>query len=225
MFINSKQQEGNMEALVLVAHADDETLGCGGTIRKLVAKGWDVRVVILSNGVLDVRGRVEDNRAHAAAACALLGVGEPVLLGFADQKFDQAPLAEMAGAVFRLGLAPDLILTHASTDLNMDHRLACDVAKIVGRPKSKPVSILGCETPGTSALNGAPFPANYYVDISSELAAKVAAFSLYTNELQDFPHPCSAKGLRLLAEYHGMQCGFPLAEAFTLVRGYEGRLP
>jgi LmbE family N-acetylglucosaminyl deacetylase len=214
-----------MEALVLVAHADDETLGCGGTIRKLVSKGWDVRVVILSNGVLDVRGRIEDNREDAAKACALLGVGVPVFLGFADQKFDQAPLAEMAVAVSRLGYTPDLILTHAATDLNLDHRLACDVAKIVGRPMAKPVSILGCEIPGTSAWNGAPFPANYFVDISSEFATKVAAFSQYANELQDFPHPCSAKGLRLLAEYHGMQCGFPQAEAFTVIRGYEGRLP
>ena len=32
----------NKSALVLVAHADDETLGCGGTIQKLLRGGWKV---------------------------------------------------------------------------------------------------------------------------------------------------------------------------------------
>ena len=44
----------NKKALVLVAHADDETLGAGGMISKLQANGWTVDVVALSSGVLDV---------------------------------------------------------------------------------------------------------------------------------------------------------------------------
>jgi hypothetical protein len=44
-------------------------------------------------------------------------------------------------------------------------------------------------------------------------------------ELQDYPHPWSKKGLKLLAEYHGMQSGFRFAEAFSVIRAYEGRLP
>ena len=38
----------NQKALVLVAHADDETLGAGGMISKLQANGWTVDVVALS---------------------------------------------------------------------------------------------------------------------------------------------------------------------------------
>jgi hypothetical protein len=106
----------------------------------------------------------------------------------------------------------------------MDHRLTCKVAKIVGRPKSKPISILGCEIPNTSFWNAKVFPANYYVDIREEIDLKVAAFSQYANELQEYPHPWSKKGLRLLAEYHGMQSGFGFAEAFSVIRAYEGRL-
>ena len=213
-----------MEALILVAHADDETLGAGGTIPKLVRKGWTVNVVALSDGVLDVRGTVEDNRPAFEAACAILGANSITLLGFKDQKFDQIPIADLANAVAALRLKPDLIITHVDTDLNMDHRLTCEVGKIVGRPKAKPISILGCEIPNTSFWNGHAFPANYYVDISDEIDVKVDAFSRYENELQDYPHPWSKKGLKLLAEYHGMQCGFGFAEAFSVIRGYEGRL-
>jgi LmbE family N-acetylglucosaminyl deacetylase len=213
-----------MEALILVAHADDETLGAGGTIQKLVRRGWQVNIVILSNGLLDTR-KGEDNRSSAAEACQVLGVGEPKLLDFADQRFDEVAIADLANAVYKLGHQPDLIITHTETDLNLDHKITCQVAKIVGRPKKKPVSILACEIPNTSFWNGQAFPANYYVDITEEIDRKVAAFAKYENEIQPFPHPWSEKGLRLLAEYHGMQSGFRYAEAFSVIRAYEGRLP
>lgn len=215
-----------MEALILVAHADDETLGCGGIIQKLIKQKWCVRVVVLSDGVLaDQRENITpDNRAGLKAACETLCVCSYEQLGFKDQRFDAVPMADIANAVARLRLTPDLIVTHIDTDLNKDHRLTCEVAKIVGRPKQKPVSILGCEIPNTSFWNGAPFQANYYVDITEELDTKIEAFCKYENELQEYPHPWSREGLRLLAQYHGMQSGFKYAEAFSVIRGYEGRL-
>lgn len=214
-----------MEALVLIAHADDETLGAGGTIPKLIERGWGVHVVALSDGVLDVRGTVEDNRPGFAAACKMLGVHGAEMLGFKDQRFDLEPVADLANSVSSLGLKPDLILTHVETDLNRDHQITCEVAKIVGRPKAKPISILGCEIPNTSLWNGRPFPANFYVDVTDTIDLKVEAFAQYENEIQDYPHPWSKYGLKLLSEYHGMQSGFRYAEAFSVIRAYEGRLP
>jgi len=35
--------------LVLGAHTDDETLGCGGTVSKFIRKGYEVHVVIFSD--------------------------------------------------------------------------------------------------------------------------------------------------------------------------------
>jgi len=43
-----------VRALILMAHADDEVLGAGGIIQKLVKLNWDVSVVLMTNGVLDV---------------------------------------------------------------------------------------------------------------------------------------------------------------------------
>lgn len=212
-------------ALVLVAHADDETLGCGATIPKLLRAGWSVDVVIVSDGIIRTRDEVQDNRGDAEAACAVLGLPAPTFLGFMDQKFDAVPVADLANAAGRLGLEPDLILTHVETDLNLDHVITAQVAKIIGRPKRKPVAILGCEIPSTTFWSGVPFPANYYVDASTDLDTKIEAFTRYKHELQPYPHPWSREGLRLLAQYHGMQSGFPFAEAFVVIRGYEGRMP
>lgn len=217
---------GDRSALVLVAHADDETLGAGGTIQRLIGSGWSVSVVILSDGIVRARGTDQDNRSDAARACSLLGVGEPRFLGVPDQRFDAEPMTDLANRVGVLGLEPDLIVSHVDTDLNRDHRLTLEVAKIIGRPKRKPVALIGCEVPATTAWNGLVFPADYFVPLTEEqLQRKVAAFACYEHEIQPFPHPWSERGLRLLAEYHGMQAGCGLAEAFHVIRGYPGRLP
>jgi len=212
-------------ALVLVAHADDESLGCGGTIPKLLRDGWNVEVVMLSDGVVATRETTDDNRADAHAACEVLGVGPPTILGFEDQKFDAVPMADLASAVASLGHRPDLILTHAATDLNRDHRLVSEVAKIIGRPRGRPVSILACEVPGTTMWNGQVFPADLYVDITDTLPTKLEAFACYGNEVQEYPGTWSLQGIELLARYHGMQVGVGAAEAFTVVRAMSGLLP
>ena len=80
------------DALVLVAHADDESLGAGGLIQKLVKTNWNVSIVILSDGILTVRGKVQNNNDDARKACKILGVKEPKFLGYKDQKFDTYPI-------------------------------------------------------------------------------------------------------------------------------------
>ena len=210
-------------AMALVAHADDETLGAGGTIAKLQHDGWHLSVVIVSDAHRYTDQR--ENRSDAQRACDILGVHDLHFLGIPDQKFDSVPMAEIVDAALRLKLEPDLIITHADSDLNLDHRWTAEVARVVGRPRSRPISILACEIPNSSFWNGASFAADYFVDIGEQLDTKIEAFSQYGNEMRSFPDAWSPEGLRLLAQFRGMQCGLLFAEAFHLIRGYEGLLP
>ena len=41
-----------MDILVVVAHPDDEVLGCGGTIAKWSKEGHDIHVLIMGNKIL-----------------------------------------------------------------------------------------------------------------------------------------------------------------------------
>ena len=50
-----------MKVLVLAAHPDDETLGCGGTIKHLSDKGYKVEVLTFTDGVSS-RGKKQKNR-------------------------------------------------------------------------------------------------------------------------------------------------------------------
>jgi len=220
--MTSKQKN----ALVLMAHADDETLGAGGTIVHLSRTGWDVQVVLLTDGEVSTRGdQVQDNRSAAYDACEILGAGEPIVLGFADQKFDTYPIADIVNSVLQLDLSPDLIITQSPDDLNGDHRVTFDVAKIVGRPRYKNISILSAEIPKNNFWDGQSFHANYYVDVTEFMDTKLKAFAAYENEAKEYPHAFSLGAIELLAKYHGFHAGYPMAEAFHMVRGYPGLLP
>ena len=206
--------------LVLMAHLDDESLGAGGYIPQLVERKHNIEIVYVSNGVLTTRGIKEDNRRDAESACKILGVSKVHYLGYEDQKFDQYAIADITNAVNKLKIDPDFIISHVSSDLNKDHQIVAEVAKIIGRPKYKPITILGCEVPGTSAWNASPFQANYYVNIEKTIKTKIEAFSQYGNELKEFPHPWSVKGLTVLAELRGMEAGCLYAEAYEVIRTF-----
>ena len=210
--------------LLLLAHADDECLGCGGYVQKLVADGHQVRLVVVSDGVVAMRktGSTDsddvDNRSALAVACGILGIADFMQLGFKDQQFEQYPIAEIANAAHQAANNPDLIITHSEKDLNNDHRIVNMVAKIVGRPRTKPISVLTCEIPSVATWNGTPFQPNFYVNIAKEIAGKIAAFAAYTHENKTFPDPFSAEGLRVLAQMRGMESGYAFAEAFEVLR-------
>lgn len=209
-----------MRVLILLAHADDETLGAGGLIQKLLAGGHEVQLRIVSDGVVALRGQPSDNRAALAGACTLLGISDWQALGFPDQQFERAGVAEIAAAVAATVAPPDLILSHSASDLNQDHRITAEAARILGRPRSRPVALLACEIPCVAAWNGQPFRPQLYVDIAPFLETKIAAFALYTHENRLFPDPYSPEGLRALARFRGMEGGMAAAEAFEVIRWY-----
>lgn len=208
-----------MNVLLLLAHADDESLGVGGTISRLLAEGHRLQLITMSEGIVRLRTSSDDNLPAYRRACEILQLEDYQTLGYADQQFDAFPIAELANAVTHsLSFDPDWIITHADTDLNKDHQIVSEIAKIIGRPRKRPVRILGCEIPCGSIWKGVPFPAQFYVDISSTLPIKLNAFEQYQNEIRTFPDPFSTEGLETLAKFRGMESGHLAAEAFQVIR-------
>ncbi len=207
-----------MNITFLIAHADDETLGAGGLIPILIAKGHSVEIILASDGHIQARQEGIHNLESFKKAIHVLGVHKVHYLHLNDQVFDKYAFAEITTKVMECMNEPDIIITHCDTDLNNDHRIMCDVAKIAGRPKTKPVSILGMEIANTSRWNGKSMNANFYVDISNTFGIKAKAFECYHNEHRAFPYPYSHKGLEVLAQFRGMEAGCLYAEAFEIIR-------
>ncbi|MEZ4825865.1 MAG: PIG-L deacetylase family protein [Bacteroidia bacterium] len=210
-----------MDVLLILAHADDETLGAGGFVRKLSQQGHQIRLIVASDAVVAMRHDASDNRLALEQACNILGIGEYLSLGFKDQKFDTYPVAQIANAIHNKTGNPDLIITHSPKDLNKDHRQVYEATMIVSRPRGKQISVLACEIPFVAAWNQQPFQPQLFVDISEFLEEKIKAFEAYSNETRTFPDPYSSEGLRTLARYRGMESGYHAAEAFEIVRMFS----
>ena len=126
--------------LAIFAHPDDEILACGGTLIKRVSEGFNINILILSNGCESRSQSSQNEINHRLKSCEkaseiiganLLKVGE-----FPDNKFDSIPLLDIVKYIERnvKDIKPDEIFTHFRSDLNIDHRITFQAVKTVFRP-------------------------------------------------------------------------------------------
>ena len=223
-------------ALVVAAHSDDEALGCGGTMARLAAKGWEVGVVFMTNGVsarLGASGEQACVRADASLK-ALTVLGAQLLrnFDFPDNEMDSVPLLRTVRAVEEVARAfdPQLVFTHHANDLNVDHRHVHQAVITAFRPlpSSRVEAILCFEVPSSTGWNSAVLPSfnpTLSIDISDTFQAKLEALRWYEVEMRNAPHPRSSRMVESLAEYRGSLAGLDLAEVFEVQRIVAAKSP
>ena len=224
-----------MKVLVFAAHPDDEVLGCGGTIARHIVAKDSVHVVILAEG-LTSRSEQRDRGAHgdelgrlaeaARSANTILGTTSLVLEQFPDNRLDSIDRLDLIKTVERYvnEYKPEVIYTHHSGDVNVDHRRVHEAAVTACRPMPGQIvkRLLFFEVPSSTdwqASGSAPlFVPNWYVDISDTLERKMASLRAYASEMRDWPHSRSLRALETLARWRGASVGCQAAEAFMLGR-------
>jgi LmbE family N-acetylglucosaminyl deacetylase len=223
-----------MILLVVVAHPDDEVLGCGATIARLTQEGHEVYIAILGEGITSRyqqreqadRSLVEALHARGRQVAELLGVRDLFLYNLPDNRFDTVALLDVVKIIEELieRLKPEVIYTHHGGDLNIDHMVTHRAVLTATRPVTdQPVQeIYAFEVPSSTEWTFGQFqPAfrpNVFMDISDTLEAKVQAMALYESEVRPFPHPTSSVALRASARRWGSMAGVEAAEAFELIR-------
>lgn len=227
----------NKRLLVVVAHPDDELLGLGATIHRLVHRhGCTARAVILGEG-LTSRAATRDpqqwahelavHRANIQRAAAAIGYQSTGIYDFADNRFDSVDLLDLVKVVEQEKEVhqPDVIFTHHGGDTNIDHRRTFEAVVTACRPvPGEPMrTVLACETPSSTEWQAAnypnPFLPNFFVTVdNADVAAKIAGMEAYEFEKRAYPHPRSPEALRILAQRWGVVVGQPFAEAFMLIR-------
>jgi len=216
------------KVLVVAAHSDDEALGCAGTIAKHVEAGDEVHLLFLTDGV---GARVADendkkNRVSATAiSSGLLGVKSYEFADFPDNKMDSVPLLDIVKCIEAKmdNVNPEVIYTHHSGDLNVDHQLAHRAVLTASRPQPgntikeiyafEVLSSTEWQTPSIE-----PFLPTVFIDISAHIEKKRKSLQAYAEEMRDRPHSRSIENAINLARFRGNSMGIEYAEAFVLVR-------
>lgn len=218
--------------LVIVAHPDDEILGSGGTLAKF-SKESAIRIVFIAEGSscrfeksesARIAAEIQYRSECARSALATINISEVYFHNQPCGCLNSIPRIEINQIIEKhiKEFLPDTVITHSSTDANLDHQVVFESTLIATRPNASNMvpTLLSCEILSSSEWAFAKtFQPNFFMPLGDgELDLKIQALHKYPSEIRDFPFPRSSKGVQALAQYRGLQSGNKLAEAFCLVR-------
>jgi LmbE family N-acetylglucosaminyl deacetylase len=217
------------KVLVIAPHPDDEVLGCGGTIRRLVNEGFEVTVAIATKGTpLFPASQVKQVRSEARKAAKRLGVEKLLFLDLPVTTLHLIPEHKLNKTFIDLiakKVKPDIVFLPYQADRHEDHRQIFDAAMVAMRPdgRNHQVSRICCyetvsETHWSVAGIESPFDPNSYIDISETLKDKLEAMRLYKSQLDAKIPARSIEAIESLARFRGSVVGMPAAEAFLIIR-------
>ena len=222
-----------MRVLVLAPHADDETLGLGGTIAKRVDQGHDVTVAVMTGHgsqphPLFSREVFDVVRRECHAAMQLLGVEQllfrdlpAVLVGDEPMWCINRVVADLIDSV-----RPEELFVPFPFDMHRDHRELFHAASVAWRPVSEAgrgikrvlaYEVLS-ETHWNSPYLEPGFLPTVFEDITATIDRKITALAEFRSQLREFPDIRSVDAVRALASLRGAQVGVRAAEGFVLVR-------
>jgi len=227
----------NKKILLVVAHPDDELLGLGGTMHRLINNcNCTVRVVILGEGLTSRSNKrdtehwkkqLEIHRNNIYDAQKAIGYQSVGIYDFPDNRFDSVDLLDIIKVIEKEKAAfePTIIFTHHGGDVNIDHQRTFEAVITASRPMSheKTQTIIAFETPSGTEWRASSDPKhfipNLFFEIDEEgLDAKIKGMESYEFEKRKYPHPRSPEALKIQAQRWGIVIGKPLAEAFMLIR-------
>jgi LmbE family N-acetylglucosaminyl deacetylase len=192
-------------ALVFVAHPDDADFLAAGTLAKWAREGWEIRLVIATDGskgsddpeMLPER-LIPLRQAEQRAASAVVGLAEVIFLGHEDGMLEDGPrLRREFTRLIRL-YRPERVVTmdptvrwHGSGYINHPDHIAAGSATLSAvslyarnRPSFRDLLAEGLEPHVVRELYlGSSIDANVWVDIGATLDQKIAALCEHKSQI------------------------------------------
>lgn len=227
----------NKKVMVVVAHPDDEILGLGATMNRLIQQnGLEVHVVILGEGLTsrsdqrdteEWKEELDVHRSNIKTAQKAIGYQSVSIYDLPDNRFDTVALLDIIKIIEKEKetFQPEIIFTHHGGDVNIDHQRTFEAVITACRPMEHEITntIITFETPSGTEWRASTDPKHFIPNLfitfdESHLQAKIKAMESYQFEKREYPHPRSPKALSIRASFWGQSVGSKYAEAFSLVR-------
>lgn len=213
-----------MKVLVLAPHPDDEIIGVGGTILKHVHSGDSVSLLIFTKAHEPFwdKSTILKKSREVQLVSDFLKIKELIWLDFKTTTLGSLPGAEISSRIEHVveKIKPDIVYSPPKGDVHIDHDVVANYTLSVVKKFPKISKVLFYEEPQNTQYNSqlSYFVPNYFVDISPFINKKLAALNMYKTEKKTYPHPRSAKALKMAAGVRGGAIFVKYAEAFMLVR-------
>jgi LmbE family N-acetylglucosaminyl deacetylase len=204
------------KALVFAPHQDDEVLGCGGTIARMVDQGIDVAVAYLTDGRRGSErmeaGLVEKRNLEALAGLKVLGCETHHFLGFEDGRLETNEETLDGVRDILQGDRPDLVFLPHITDGPSDHVVTSMLVSEALRDFPGQVVCFNYEVWN-------PLQMTTLVDISEVMPRKVAALREHRSQLKVVDFEEKVMGLNAYRSMCTGSCRY--CEAFHKLDGKE----
>jgi bacillithiol biosynthesis deacetylase BshB1 len=111
----------SVDILAIAAHPDDVEQSCGGTLIKMVEKGYRAGILDLTAGDMGTRGTPEQRLAEAAEAARVMLVGRRENLHFPDARLENTISARMTLALKIREFRPRVVILPYWQGRHPDH--------------------------------------------------------------------------------------------------------
>lgn len=222
------------KVLCVAVHADDETLGCGGTLLKHKAQGDEIYWLLLTGptqnySVSFSNEHIQERAERVSRVAQRYGFDGLEYLELPTQLLhilDLRDIIKKISEVFKR-IQPNIIYTMFANDVHSDHRVAFDAVysctKSFRYPFIEKIYMMEAlsETEFALSVSAKTFIPNVYVDITEYIDKKLEIMQMYPKEVMEEPFPRSLSSIKAQARLRGSRAGVMYAEAFMLL--YEKR--
>lgn len=198
----------NNKVLILAAHADDEILGCGGSLIKHLKAKDQVRIIILTNDIVSLNQA--RRKKEAQKVFDLLRIKDVRWLGFKDGQLSSELSVGYLQKEIKVFL-PTLIYAPGEQEIHPDHIALAKATQeaFASLKKELPLTLASYEI-------SSPLLPNVLVDITKEANLKFKALKYYSSQLAQNDYLTKIKGLNRYRTYT-LPKNIRYAEAFRII--------
>lgn len=216
-----------MKVLVVSPHPDDETLGAGGTILRLINEGHKVSWLNIT-GIYksrkfpdNIKQQRKSQIKHIKNYYKFSSCFDLMLPAAGLDGYDTCDAIEKISSVIKK-LEPEMLIIPDYNDAHSDHKKVFDrcyaSSKVFRFPYIKKIVCMEIISETDFGRPENPFIPNYYIDITKYIENKLEACAIYNTEIGESPFPRNLENIRALAALRGSAAGVRYAEAFRIIK-------